>query len=171
MRTSRPEQKMHRAILSLAAAAKTTEARLWWCSDRGSSCRRARRRTCAGRAAPHAEEIISYRMPAFRGHGILVYFAAFKSHVGVFPPIEGDAALDAALAPYRGPKGNLRFPLAAPIPYDLIARLVQLRVAQDQAKAAGPKRRKGSRAYGAGSMATTELVLPMNLTPFRWSAG
>src|SRR5665213_1053048 len=69
-------------------------------------------------AAPDAEETISYRMPAFRGHGILVYFAAFKNHIGMFPPIGGDAGLEKALARYRGLKGNLRFPLGEPIPYD-----------------------------------------------------
>ena len=83
-------------------------------------------------AAPDAEEVISYRMPAFRQKGILVYFAAFKNHIGMFPPISGDAKLEAALAPYAGPKGNLRFPLSDPIPYTLIKRIVRLRVKQDR---------------------------------------
>ena len=96
-------------------------------------------------AAPAAEEIISYRMPAFRGRGILVYFAAFKSHIGIFPPIQGGARLDKALAPYRGPKGNLRFPLDKPIPYDLIVRVVRLRVKQDQLNACARKQSKRSR--------------------------
>ena len=96
-------------------------------------------------AAPDAEETISYRMPAFRGYGILVYFAAFKNHIGIFPPIEGDARLDKALARYRGPKGNLRFPLDEPIPYDLIERIVRLRAKQDQEKATAQKRSKRSR--------------------------
>ncbi|MEO8926113.1 MAG: DUF1801 domain-containing protein [Caulobacteraceae bacterium] len=91
-------------------------------------------------AAPEAKEIISYKMPAFRGHGMLVYFAAFKNHIGIFPPIEGDAGLDEALARYRGPKGNLRFPLDEPIPYDLIERIARLRAKQDQAKARARKR-------------------------------
>jgi uncharacterized protein YdhG (YjbR/CyaY superfamily) len=84
-------------------------------------------------------------MPAFRGHGIIVYFAAFKNHIGIFPPIQGDARLDKALARYRGPKGNLRFPLDEPIPYDLIERIVRLRAKQDQAKAIAQKRSKRSR--------------------------
>lgn len=91
-------------------------------------------------AAPEAEELISYRMPAFRGHGIIVYFAAFKDHIGLFPPVDGDAALNEALAPYRGPKGNLRFPLKEPVPYDLIERVAKLRTRQDQARAADRKR-------------------------------
>jgi uncharacterized protein YdhG (YjbR/CyaY superfamily) len=96
-------------------------------------------------AAPDAEETISYRMPAFRGNGILVYFAAFKNHIGIFPPCEGDARLDEARARYRGPKGNLRFPLDEPIPCDLIDRIVRLRAKQDQAKDTGQKRSKRSR--------------------------
>jgi uncharacterized protein YdhG (YjbR/CyaY superfamily) len=86
-------------------------------------------------AAPEAEELISYRMPAFRQRGILVYFAAFKSHIGLFPPVRGDEKLAKALAPYAGPKGNLKFPLDAPMPYALIRRIVRLRVKQDSAKA------------------------------------
>ena len=84
-------------------------------------------------AAPAAEEVISYRMPAFRQRRILVYFAAFKSHIGLFPPVSGDAKLAKAIAPYAGPKGNLKFPLDEPIPYALIGRIVRLRVKQDAA--------------------------------------
>ena len=86
-------------------------------------------------AAPEAEELISYRMPAFRQHGILVYFAAFKSHIGVFPPVSGDAKLQKALEPYAGPKGNLKFPLDRSIPYALIRRIVQFKVKQNLARA------------------------------------
>ena len=84
-------------------------------------------------AAPDAREVISYRIPAFRGRRILFYYAAFKTHIGLFPPVKADSVLDEALAPYRGPKGNLRFPLADPIPYDLIEQIVRLRVKQDEA--------------------------------------
>jgi uncharacterized protein YdhG (YjbR/CyaY superfamily) len=94
-------------------------------------------RSTIQRAAPEAEEIISYRIPAFRLHGILIYFAAFKNHIGVFPPIRGDAKLEAAVAKYAGAKGNLKFPLDAPIPYALIARIVKFRVKQNPAKARG----------------------------------
>ena len=99
------------------------------------------RRTISA-AAPDAEEVISYRMPAFRLHGILVYFAAFKHHIGVFPPVSGDAMLEKAIAPYAGPKGNLRFPLDQPIPYALIKRIVLLRVKQDRARVAEARRRR-----------------------------
>ena len=94
-------------------------------------------------AAPQAEEIISYRIPAFRLNGILIYFAGFRNHIGIFPPVKADASLEKALAPYRGPKGNLRFPLTEPIPYKLVERIVRLRVKQDRAKATA--RRNGKR--------------------------
>lgn len=103
------------------------------------------RRTISA-AAPEAEELISYRMPAFRLHGILVYFAAFKNHIGLYPPISGDAKLEKALAPYAGPKGNLKFPLDRPIPYALVKRVVRLRVKQDLARPPAGK----TKSRGAG---------------------
>jgi uncharacterized protein YdhG (YjbR/CyaY superfamily) len=93
-------------------------------------------------AAPAAHEVISYRMPALRQHGVLVYFAAFKQHIGYFPPIRGDAKLEQAAARYAGPKGNLRFPFDEPIPYGLIKRLTQLRARQDRAHAASKSKRR-----------------------------
>ena len=97
------------------------------------------RQTVRG-AAPDAREIISYRMPALKQHGVLLYFAAFKHHIGMYPPVQGDARLQKALAPYAGEKGNLRFPLDRPMPLALITRITRLRVKQDLAKAANPRR-------------------------------
>ena len=96
------------------------------------------------KAAPDAEELISYRMPAFRQNGILVYFAAFTNHIGLFPPVSGDAKIEKAIAPYAGPKGNLRFPLDRPMPYALIERIVRLRVKQDAARAAAKRTRRST---------------------------
>ncbi len=90
--------------------------------------------------APDAEETISYKIPAFKLHGVLVYFAAFKHHIGFYPPIKGDAQLEKAVAPYANEKGNLRFPLNQPIPYELIKHLTQFRVKQNLAKAAAKKK-------------------------------
>ena len=92
--------------------------------------------------APDAQEIISYQMPAFTQSGVLVYFAAFKNHIGVYPPVSGDATLEKAISPYAGEKGNLRFPLNEPIPYGLIERIVKLRVKQNLAKAAAKSKKK-----------------------------
>ncbi len=94
-------------------------------------------------AAPQAQEVISYRMPALKQNGILVYFAAFKGHIGLYPPVSGDAQIQRAIAPYAGEKGNLRFPFTRPIPYDLIARVTEFRAKQDSAKAA-TRRKKAS---------------------------
>ncbi len=99
-------------------------------------------RAAIRRAAPEAEETISYQMPAFRQHGILVYFAAWKKHIGLYPPISGDAAIEKAVARYAGPKGNLQFPLDEPMPLALIERIVKLRVKQDAAKAAARRKKK-----------------------------
>jgi uncharacterized protein YdhG (YjbR/CyaY superfamily) len=87
-------------------------------------------------AAPDARETISYKMPAFTLNGVLVYFAAFKKHIGLYPPVSGDTRLEKAISTYAGEKGNLRFPLDQPIPYGLIERIVKLRVKQNLSKAA-----------------------------------
>ena len=93
-------------------------------------------RTTIRTAAPEPKETISYQMPAFKQDGILVFLAGWKQHIGLYPPVSGDKALEKAVARYSGPKGNLQFPLDEPIPCDLIERIVKLRVKQDSAKAA-----------------------------------
>ena len=98
-------------------------------------------RATISNAAPDAKEVISYQMPAFKQHEILVYFAAWKQHIGLYPPIQGDEALEKAVARYAGPKGNLQFPLDEPMPLKLIERIVKLRVKQDNEKAATKKRK------------------------------
>ena len=96
-------------------------------------------------AAPDAEEAISYRMPTFKQNGILVHFAAFTNHIGLYPPISGDASLEKAIEPYAGEKGNLRFPLDRPIPYTLIRAVARLRARQDSAR---QRVKAGQRAAG-----------------------
>src|ERR1700693_5122034 len=86
-------------------------------------------------AAPGAQETISYKIPAFRRNRILVYFAAFKNHIGLYPPVRGDAKLVKAASAYAAVKGNLQFPLDQPIPYGLIERIVKFRVKQNSLKA------------------------------------
>jgi len=83
-------------------------------------------RTTIRTAAPEATETISYQMPAFKQHGILVYFAGWKTHIGLYPPVSGDKAVKKAVARYSGPKGNLQFALDEPIPYYLSERIVRL---------------------------------------------
>jgi uncharacterized protein YdhG (YjbR/CyaY superfamily) len=91
-------------------------------------------------AAPGAQETISYKIPSFRLNGCtLVYFAAFKKHIGFYPPVRGDAQLAKALSMYAGEKGNLKFPFSQAIPYKLIERIVKLRVRQSSSKTAKPE--------------------------------
>jgi uncharacterized protein YdhG (YjbR/CyaY superfamily) len=78
------------------------------------------------KAVPEAEETISYRMPAFKLKGrVVVYFAAFRKHIGLFPPAPREFKKE--VSKYEGPKGNLKFPTDEPIPYDLITRIVLFR--------------------------------------------
>jgi len=84
-------------------------------------------RTTVRNAAPSAEERISYGMPAYFLGGVLVYFAAYKKHIGFYPPIR-DKSLRLLVARYAGPKGNLQFPLSEPIPHGLITKIVEGRV-------------------------------------------
>ena len=84
-------------------------------------------RATIAKAAPGATETISYRIPAFKRDRVLIYFAAFTHHIGLYPPVKGDAALEKAIAPFAGEKGNLRFPLNRRIPYGLIARIVKFK--------------------------------------------
>src|SRR5262249_20240783 len=94
------------------------------------------------KAAPQAEEKISYKMPAFALDGDLIYFAAFKKHIGIFPPVGGDEKLKKELARYRGEKGNLKFPLDEPMPYGLITRVVKCRLKEHAAKVRAKRKKK-----------------------------
>ena len=86
-------------------------------------------------AAPKAEEKISYQMPTFVYKGNLIYFAAFKNHIGVFGVSGAVEAFHEELAPFAGPKGNLQFPIDKPIPLHLIRKIVAFRVAGNLKKA------------------------------------
>jgi uncharacterized protein YdhG (YjbR/CyaY superfamily) len=78
-------------------------------------------------AVPDAEETISYTMPTFTLNGrYLIYFAAYKKHIGMYPVPTGDAAFNAELLPYIAGKGTLKFPFDQPIPFDLIGKMVKL---------------------------------------------
>lgn len=87
-------------------------------------------------AAPDAEETIKYQMPTFMLKGNLVYFAAFKKHIGFYPIPSGMEAFKDELSMYAGGKGSVRFPLDKPIPFDLIRRIVEWRVKENLERAA-----------------------------------
>ncbi len=87
-------------------------------------------------AAPEAVETISYQMPAYLQHGKLVYFAAYKNHIGFYPTPSGVAAFKDELAAFNCAKGTVQFPIDKPLPHDLIARIVTFRVKENLEKAA-----------------------------------
>jgi uncharacterized protein YdhG (YjbR/CyaY superfamily) len=83
------------------------------------------------RAAPGADETISYGIPTFTLDGrYIAYFAGWKRHISLYPIPDVDEDMDRELAPYRAGKGSLRFPLVEPIPHRLIERVVALLVSQ-----------------------------------------
>jgi len=83
------------------------------------------------KAAPDVVEAISYQMPTFKLNGkALVYFAAFKSHIGFYPIPSGVEAFKKELSPYKKGKGSVQFPMDQPMPYDLVKRIVRFRAKQ-----------------------------------------
>lgn len=93
-------------------------------------------------AAPGAKEVISYRMPTFVALGNLVHFAAFKSHIGLYPTPSATERFREELATYHTGKGSIRFPLDQPMPYNLITRIVEFRLKENTDRAAARKRGK-----------------------------
>lgn len=96
------------------------------------------------KAAPKAEEAISYMIPTFKLHGNLVHFAAYKNHIGFYPGAGGIAAFQEELAGYETSKGTVQFPLDQRLPLTLITKIVKFRVQQnlDQAAAKAAKKKK-----------------------------
>ncbi|WP_284651213.1 iron chaperone [Flavobacterium terrisoli] len=78
--------------------------------------------------APQAEECISYQMPAYKHKGALVYFAAYKNHIGFYPTSTGIKAFPKEIAAYKNSKGAVQFPLDQPIPHDLIRKMVLFKI-------------------------------------------
>ena len=85
-------------------------------------------------AAPEAEETTSYQMPAFKLNGILMWFAAFKNHIGFYPKVSAIEAFNEKLTKYKVSKGTIQFPLKEPIPYELVAEIVKFRVQENSSK-------------------------------------
>jgi uncharacterized protein YdhG (YjbR/CyaY superfamily) len=85
------------------------------------------------RAAPKAEETISYGIPAFKLNGLLVWFAAFKGHIGFYPRKSAIIAFQEELSVYKGAKGSVQFPFDEPLPIGLVSRIVKFRVKENLA--------------------------------------
>lgn len=85
-------------------------------------------------AAPKAEEIISYKMPAYKQNGMLVYFAGYKNHIGFYALPTGHATFKKELAIYKQGKGSVQFPLDKPLPLKLITAIVKYRMKENLMK-------------------------------------
>lgn len=86
------------------------------------------------KAAPQSKETISYGIPAFTLNGMLVWFAAFKNHIGFYPRTSAIAAFKKELSAYKGQKGSVQFPFDKPLPLALISRIVKFRVKKNLRK-------------------------------------
>ncbi len=96
-------------------------------------------RTTIRQAAPDAEEVISYSMPAYKYNGMLVFFAAFKNHIGFYATPTGHKAFKKELSVYKEGKGSVQFPLNNPLPLGLITKIVKFRVKENLEKAKSKK--------------------------------
>ena len=93
-------------------------------------------------AAPKAEEVISYQMPAYKYHGIVVYFAAHKNHIGLYPTAACIEAFKKELSAYKGSRGTVQFPFDKPLPLGLISQIVKFRVKANLEKEQLKKKKK-----------------------------
>jgi uncharacterized protein YdhG (YjbR/CyaY superfamily) len=83
-------------------------------------------------AAPHAEEVISYNMPAVKWNGMLVWYAAFKKHIGFYPMASAIAAFKQDLKRYKTSKGAIQFPMDEPIPAGVVKKIVKFRLRENE---------------------------------------
>lgn len=104
--------------------------------------RLVRMRSVIKKAAPNAEEAISYAIPTFKLNGNLVHFAAFKNHLGFYPGPSGIEAFKKELAGYESSKGTIKFPLDKPIPVTLVGKIVKFRVKENLAKVKTKSKKK-----------------------------
>ena len=93
-------------------------------------------------AAPQAEELISYNMPAFKLHGMLVYYAAHDRHIGFYPTSSPMKVFKDQLKDYKTSKGAIQFPIEEPIPTTLVKNIVKFRVSENLEKEAKKKKKK-----------------------------
>lgn len=82
--------------------------------------------------APKAEEIISYKMPAYKYWGMLIYFAGYKSHIGFYPGASGIANFQTEISKYKNAKGSVQFPLDKPLPIGLIKKILHFRLKENK---------------------------------------
>ncbi|MBC8045459.1 MAG: DUF1801 domain-containing protein [Fimbriimonadaceae bacterium] len=96
------------------------------------------------KAAPGAEEVISYKMPAYKYHGMLVYFAAYENHIGFYPTPSAIEAFKKELSAYEGAKGSIKFPINKPLPFKLISGIVEFKVKENEVKQLAASNKKSA---------------------------
>lgn len=94
------------------------------------------------RAAPEAEEVISYGMPAYKQHGIVLYFAGHRNHIGIYPKTTAITAFQNELSGYHTSKGTIQFPIGKPIPLKLIEKIVRFRIEENIEKKKNKSKKK-----------------------------
>ncbi|MCC3375044.1 iron chaperone [Cohnella sp. REN36] len=94
-------------------------------------------------AVPEAEEVISYQLPAFQYHGMLIYYSAYKNHYSLSfpPPFRIFEAFQSELAPYEVSKTTIQLPMDRPLPLDLVSELAKYRARENEEKAAKKKKK------------------------------
>lgn len=91
-------------------------------------------RECIAATIPNAIEVISYGMPAYKQHGVLVYFAAYQNHIGFYPTPNGIKQFESEFGQFKYSKAAVQFPLVQKLPIKLITKMVKFRVKEDLAK-------------------------------------
>lgn len=115
-------------------------------------------------AAPEAVETVSYQMPTFKLNGRhLVYFAAWKNHIGFYAMPSGTKAFKKELSRYKAAKGSVQFPIDEPIPYDLVAKIVAFQMKENLEAA----RTKSQRTHEAGRVSQQTPRTPLRVTSLR----
>ena len=102
-------------------------------------------RQIVNKTAPDAEEVISYGMPAFKLHGMLLYFAVFTNHYSLFAFPSAIVVFKDKLKGYELSKGTIKFPLNKPVPVKLITEIVKFKVQENLNKQSAKELAKGSK--------------------------
>jgi uncharacterized protein YdhG (YjbR/CyaY superfamily) len=103
------------------------------------------------KTVPDAEEVISYHMPAYKYHGMLVYFAAYKYHIGFYPMASGIETFRKEISGFKNAKGSVQFPLDKPLPLQLITKMITFRAKENVQKAAIKAKNKNRKGISSTS--------------------
>lgn len=97
-------------------------------------------------AAPMASEVISYQMPMYKHHGMVVGFAAFKDHCSLFPGAKAVATYKDELKAYETSKGTIRFPIGKPLPAALVKKIVKSCIAENEMRLSEKEKKLAKRS-------------------------